>query len=94
MSFVLSDKKLRHIENHIQKNYINSGKYPGVLIGFYNKGDVTLLDPLGMLDVERSSPMGKDSIFRIYSMSKPITSKPDFAKFSPQSPNSNFAFSM
>ena len=74
MSFVLSDKKLRHIENHIQKNYINSGKYPGVLIGFYNKGDVTLLDPLGMMDVERSRPMGKDSIFRIYSMTKPITS--------------------
>lgn len=74
MSFLLSDKKLSQIENHIQKNYINSGKFPGALIGFYNNGNVIALDPLGMMDVERSRPMRKDSIFRIYSMTKPITS--------------------
>lgn len=74
MSFLLSDKKINQIENHIQKKYIDLGKIPGALVGFYNLGNVTFLNPLGMMDVERSKPMKKNSIFRIYSMTKPITS--------------------
>ena len=74
MSILLSDKKINQIGDHIQKNYIDSGKFPGALVGFYHLGDITFLNPLGMMDVERSKPMKKDSIFRIYSMTKPITS--------------------
>jgi len=74
MLFDLSDKKLIQIENHIQKNYIDAGKYSGALVGLYINNEVISLGPFGMRDIKRSRVMKRDSIFRIFSMTKPITS--------------------
>ena len=38
------------------------------------RGELAHLSAIGMMDRERDQPMAEDAIFRIYSMSKPITS--------------------
>ena len=40
----------------------------------YRRGEVAHLSPVGLMDRERGLPMARDTIFRIYSMTKPITS--------------------
>jgi CubicO group peptidase (beta-lactamase class C family) len=38
------------------------------------RGELAWCSPLGLADRERGAPMREDTIFRIYSMTKPITS--------------------
>ncbi len=52
---------------------IEAKKIPGVIILVVRHGKVVLYDALGKLDPAGDAPMTKDAIFRIYSMSKPIT---------------------
>jgi CubicO group peptidase (beta-lactamase class C family) len=52
---------------------IGKGTMPGVVLMIQRNGKVAYLEALGALDPERKTPMRKDAIFRIYSMSKPIT---------------------
>ena len=70
----LSPDRLRNIESHIDRNYIQSGKLPGTLTLVARKGEITYIKAQGLMDVERNKLMGRDTIFRIYSMTKPITS--------------------
>src|SRR5204862_463503 len=46
---------------------------PGMLIHIYRKGQLVHTTLSGHIDLERQKPMREDAIFRIYSMSKPIT---------------------
>ena len=41
---------------------------------FGKEGKIAYVERFGMRDLETSSPMQKDTIFQIYSMTKPITS--------------------
>lgn len=70
----LSPDRLRNIENHIDHNYIQTGKMPGTLTLVARKGEIAYIKAQGLMDVERNKPMCRDTIFRIYSMTKPITS--------------------
>jgi len=47
---------------------------PGAVLMIVRNGKVAYSESVGMLDPETKAPMRKDAIFRIYSMSKPITS--------------------
>src|SRR3954471_12410397 len=47
---------------------------PGAVLMIVRNGKVAYFESVGMLDPETKAPMRKDAIFRIYSMSKPITS--------------------
>lgn len=69
-----SPERLNRIGEHLTKNYIETGKIAGcqVMVGRY--GTPAYYQTFGLADVERSTPMADDTIFRIYSMSKPITS--------------------
>ncbi|RFU45400.1 serine hydrolase [Paraburkholderia sp. DHOC27] len=70
----MSGERLERIERFVDDNYIATGKLAGTLIQVWRRGDLALNSVLGLADRERQVPLAEDSIFRIYSMTKPITS--------------------
>ena len=69
-----SSRRLTALDEHLQKNYIENQRYSGVLTGIFRKGELVHASPIGLRDIENKKPVRRDTIFRIYSMSKPITS--------------------
>jgi CubicO group peptidase (beta-lactamase class C family) len=55
------------------KELVDKGKLAGVVTMVSRHGKVVEFDATGKRDIASNAPMQKDSIFRIYSMSKPIT---------------------
>jgi CubicO group peptidase (beta-lactamase class C family) len=70
----MSCERLERIERFIDDNYIANGKLAGALVQVWRRGGLALNSLLGLADRERQVPLAEDSIFRIYSMTKPITS--------------------
>jgi CubicO group peptidase (beta-lactamase class C family) len=70
----LSSVGLRRIDEHLRRRYIDEGKIAGALTLVARRGQVAFLSPLGQMDRERGKPMQPDTIFRIYSMTKPVAS--------------------
>ena len=68
----LSGERLDRIEKHLQDRYLTPKKIAGALTLVARHGKVAYLSPVGMMDVARQKPMTEDTIFRIYSMTKPI----------------------
>ena len=52
---------------------IKKGNFPGFVTLIYKNGEVIFSDNRGFSDIEEGTPLNKDSLFRIYSMSKPVT---------------------
>ena len=69
----LSSPRLARIGEHFQR-YIDAGKLAGTLTLVARRGKVAYCEPQGHLEIERRRPMTPDAVFRIYSMTKPITS--------------------
>lgn len=65
---------LNRISEHLSKRYVQPGKIPGSITLVARGGKPCYLDVQGQRDVERGTPMTEDTILRIYSMTKPITS--------------------
>ena len=57
----------------VMQGYIDQGKLAGTLTLVARNGKIAYLNAQGMQDREAEIPMAEDSIFRIYSMTKPIT---------------------
>lgn len=55
-------------------SYIERRKLAGLSTLVWRKGELAHFSAQGEMDVERGKPMAEDTIFRIYSMTKPITS--------------------
>src|ERR1700727_2964055 len=55
------------------KSLVDQGRLAGVVTMVSRHGKVVAFDTAGKRDIASNAPMPKDSIFRIYSMSKPIT---------------------
>ena len=53
---------------------IERGRLPGAVALVARRGKVALFESLGRQDPAAGSPMTRDSIFRIYSMTKPVVS--------------------
>lgn len=70
----LSSERLGWIDEHLRTRYIDEGKIAGALTLVARHGKVAFLSALGQMDRERGKPMRTDTIFRIYSMTKPIAS--------------------
>ncbi|CAN5380379.1 serine hydrolase domain-containing protein [soil metagenome] len=66
--------RLERITDHIERNYIGPQKIAGAQIAVSRHGHQAYLKSFGSMDLERNKPMMDDAIFRIYSMTKPITS--------------------
>jgi CubicO group peptidase (beta-lactamase class C family) len=67
-----SDARLQRIAPVMQA-YIDQGKLAGTLIMVARNGQIAYINAQGMMDKEAKKPMREDTIFRIYSMTKPIT---------------------
>ncbi len=70
----LSASRLARLDEVMKRRYVESGQLPGVLTMIYRRGELAHTGMSGHIDLERNKPMREDAIFRIYSMSKPITS--------------------
>jgi len=66
-------KKLERIGEYFQ-NEIATGKIPGAIILIQQHGQPVYLQSFGVRDVTSKLPITPDTIFRIFSMTKPITS--------------------
>src|ERR1700677_3944874 len=55
------------------KELVDNGRLAGVVTMVSRHGKVVEFDAAGKRDIAANAPMQKDSIFRIYSMSKPVT---------------------
>jgi len=70
----LSTARLERIATHLEDRYVAPGKIPGCLTLVARRGQVAYCRAQGLMDTERGKAMGEDTVFRIYSMTKPITS--------------------
>lgn len=57
----------------VMQGWVDSGELVGVVTMVARKGEVVHFEKFGTLDKETGAPIGTDSLFRIYSMSKPVT---------------------
>ena len=65
--------RLKRLDEVMTRRYVDGGLLPGLLTQVYRKGQLVHTGMSGHADIERDKPMREDAIFRIYSMSKPIT---------------------
>jgi CubicO group peptidase (beta-lactamase class C family) len=68
-----SPAKLAHVGYYV-RNEIATGKIPGAIVLIQQHGRAVYFEKFGVRDIESRHPMTDDTIFRLYSMSKPITS--------------------
>jgi CubicO group peptidase (beta-lactamase class C family) len=68
-----SSDKLARIGDYI-RNEIATDKIPGAVILLQQHGHPVYFESFGVRDVATKLPMTADTIFRLYSMSKPVTS--------------------
>ncbi|MDE0424372.1 MAG: serine hydrolase [Candidatus Poribacteria bacterium] len=67
----LSAKRLACVSTTTQK-FINEERLAGAVTVVARRGKIAHFETQGMMDIESAKPMQKDTIFRIYSMTKPI----------------------
>jgi CubicO group peptidase (beta-lactamase class C family) len=68
----MSNERLAQLRSGM-KELVDQGRLAGVVTMVSRHGKVVEFDAAGKRDIAANAPMQKDSIFRIYSMSKPIT---------------------
>ena len=69
----LSAARLARISGWM-RGWVDSGKLPGMTVCVMRRGQLAFAETYGKADVERNKPMRPDTIVRIYSMTKPLTS--------------------
>jgi CubicO group peptidase (beta-lactamase class C family) len=70
----LSSTRLATLDRVMKERYVDSGMLPGILTMVHRRGRIAHIGMSGHMDLERGKEMREDAIFRIYSMTKPITS--------------------
>ena len=65
-------RRLARIDEHLRTRYLDEGKIAGCQVVVARHGEVAHASTLGVLDLERDEPVGDDTVWRIYSMTKPI----------------------
>ena len=76
----LSSERLGRIVSRLRTD-VDKGVIPGAVLLVARHGKVALFETVGVRDPATKAPMTKDAIFRIYSMTKPITSVVAMALF-------------
>ena len=66
-------KRLDRITDHLSQRYIEPQKIAGCQTVVARHGEVAYFSSLGSMDLARGKPVHDDTIWRIYSMTKPIT---------------------
>jgi CubicO group peptidase (beta-lactamase class C family) len=68
------ERRLERITEHFDARYVSTGKITGCQITVLRGEHVAYHRALGLMDRERNRPVAEDTIWRIYSMTKPIAS--------------------
>jgi CubicO group peptidase (beta-lactamase class C family) len=68
-----SKERLGRIETHLTRKYIEPGRMPCAQVLVARKGETIHQSVLGLADVERGTRLADDTVYRIYSMTKPVT---------------------
>jgi CubicO group peptidase (beta-lactamase class C family) len=68
------ERRLERITEHFDRRYVATQKIAGCQITVLRGDHVAYHRSLGLMDRERNKPVTDDTIWRIYSMTKPITS--------------------
>jgi len=69
----LDAKRLERITEHLTARYIEPKKISGCQVAVVRGGHTGYFRSFGTMDAERGKPTTDDTIYRIYSMTKPIT---------------------
>jgi CubicO group peptidase (beta-lactamase class C family) len=69
----LDEGRLERIGQHLRSRYLDSGKIAGAQVAIVRGGTVGYFESFGLQDRERQVPVADDAIWRLYSMTKPIT---------------------
>jgi len=64
--------RLQRISTHF-RSYVDDGRLPGWLLVVARRGQVVHLDTYGQRDLESGAPVELDTLFRVYSMTKAVT---------------------
>src|SRR5437763_10883250 len=67
------EQRLHRIDTHFRR-YVDDGRLPGYQVMVSRHGQVAHLSSYGLADKEAQRPVEVDTIWRIYSMTKPVTS--------------------
>ena len=70
----MNTQRLRCIASHLERQYLQPGKLPCAATLVARRGQIVWQQSQGLMDVERGKPATDDTLYRIYSMTKPITS--------------------
>ncbi len=70
----MSASRLARITEHFGRHYVDTGKIIGCQVTVVRGGHVAYHRSLGLRDREQGLPLTDDTIFRIYSMTKPVVS--------------------
>lgn len=68
-----SESRLPRIDAVVQ-SYVDAKQLAGAVVGVMRNGKLVYLKSFGKQDIESGKPMSEDAIFRIASMTKPVTS--------------------
>ncbi len=68
----LASERLAMIEGVVQA-HLDAGRLAGAVVAVARQGRLAFLESYGVMDLERGDPMRTDAIFRICSMTKPVT---------------------
>lgn len=69
----LSSERLARVNAWAQR-WVDDGKLPGMLTMVVRRGQIVHFNTCGLADLKREKRMAPDTIFRFYSMTKPLTS--------------------
>ena len=70
----ISIPRLQRWDAHVQQTYLDSGLLPNAQTLVYRRGELAYQSVLGFADIGARTPLREDHLFRIYSMTKPLTS--------------------
>lgn len=68
-----STERLAKADAVMKQRYVDTGLLPGILTQVCRKGEIVHTGMSGSMDLARNKAMREDALFRIYSMTKPIT---------------------
>ena len=70
----LDPSRLARVRDHLESRYIETGKLAGCQVLVWRRGHTAYFESLGAMELGGTQPVRDDAIWRIYSMTKPITS--------------------
>lgn len=69
----LDAKRLARIGEHLRASYVEPGKIAGCQVAVVRHGEIAHFESLGQMDLEAGKPVAEDTIWRWFSMTKPVT---------------------